>query len=243
MPVTTAQSLIIRAMKECGATGVGEVPEGAEIQEGFDVLNGMVGALQTESLVAHVIEEATEALTANVASYTIGTGGDFDRFRPNDIYTASYIDTTQNDLEVPIRIVNYQEWQVLPQKNITSPYPMYLYYVRSNPLGVIHLYPVPTVSFISLKLYLPTPLAEFAALTTQYNLPPGFEEMLVYNLALRFCSKYRLPVDQQLERWARESRGMVKRSNLTVEQLMSTDPELNEGRRGAFFDWYTGEPM
>lgn len=242
MPIV-AQQIVTRALQECGAIGIASVADGVENQEAFEVLNAMVGQLQIQNQIqATVIERAVFDLVANQGGptnpYTIGAGGNFNRFRPNDIFNASILDPNQGasgPLEIPIRIVNYQEYQSEALKNTTSTYPYLLYYQRSMPLGKIFLFPVPQVSTMDIALWLPTPLSVFADLaTTTYDLPPGMEEMLVYNLALRLNSRYRLPVDEQLERWASQSLATLKRSNY-VPRTMGLDPELR-GQRGVY-DW------
>lgn len=237
----TAIELITRAMRECAALSIAEVPSAEEAAVGLENLNAFVGALQIQRLAIWVRERAVYDLVADQGGpdnpYTIGDGGDFDRHRPADIATASIISNNNptQPVELGIDILNYQEWQGVTSKEVTSQLPQYLYYERSMPLGKIYLYPIPTDSTVDLVLYLPTPMTEFADLVTDYDLPPGYADMLSYGLAVRFASLYRLPRDPQLEQLAKDAMAVVKRTNIE-ELLMTTDPELNQ-RPAGIYNW------
>jgi hypothetical protein len=179
--------------------------------------------------------------------YTIGIGGTLNTQRPatqNAIVWAGLILTSASPtVEIPLTIFTDDAWQAIQVKALTSAAGINtgLYYnptYTTSELGSIYLWPIPATADNDLALYLRKPLTTFADLTTQYYLPDGCEEALEYNLALRLCGPYTVPVDQDVKALAKSSMAIFKRSNYRLADL-AMDPAFTNDRRGGY-DIQTG---
>lgn len=101
-------------------------------------------------------------------------------------------DDAQSVVEVPRAVLTDDAWQQIRIKSLTSGQFTSVYY---NPtfnanLGTINLWPIPNVATNSLVLYRTQPLTSFASLSTEYFLPDGAEEALMYALARRLLTPW-----------------------------------------------------
>ena len=65
----------------------------------------------------------------------------------------------------------------------------------------------------------------FVDLNTNYVVAPGYEEALVYNLAVRYAPELSRPLDQTVVRMAQDSLARVKVANIPLDE-MRIDPAL-----------------
>jgi len=223
----TVRQLIKRSMQMIGALGSGETPTGDEVADGLLTLNAMVEEWTAQGLTMYAVTRYTKVLVASQASYTIGaSGGDITAPWPARIEAALLRDTAADpDLEVPLRILNLQEWQALTQRSTTGTWPTDLYYNASYPLGTIYLCPVGTSTDRTLVLDLPTPVSSFSTADTAIALPPGYDKLLRYNLAKELCAEYQRPLDPIIAEMAVKSMTHVKTQN-ERPRLLRADPAL-----------------
>jgi hypothetical protein len=138
-------------------------------------------------------------------------------------------------VEIPRAIYTDSMWQAIQIKDLASggsgiPTGVYYNPTYANGLGAIYMWPVPSSADNDIALYLRKPLAVFPDQTTSVYLPDGSEEALEYNLALRLCGPYSVPVDPDVKAFARTSLGILKRSNYHLLDL-TMDPALTGDRR------------
>lgn len=205
----TAQELIKAALRAIGAIASGETPSSEELQDSLEALNLMLDSWSAERLI--VYENTTEgfSLVSGQASYTIGSGGDFDTTRPTRILGAYIRDSS--DIDHPVDVFSAKEYREISSKT-TQSRPTELYYKPSYPKGTIYLYPVPetveTLYLESLK-----PLTEFSSLTTDVNLPGPYKRALKWNLAVELAPEFEATVSDVVAVRAQESKGVIKRLN------------------------------
>lgn len=230
-----ALDLITDALSEIGAVGEGDQISPFSQSLGLSRLNAMVDRWATNRLTIYHTVITDKALTSGTQSYTIGTGGTINVARPSWIpYAGLVLTATTPNVESPLHIASEQDWSNQGIKTLGNSYPSMLYYDHdfASGLGLISLWPKPTVS-MSLRLYLPTALAQFADLSaTNYSFPPGYYEALMYNLALRLWTPFNqtVPVPQDLRANAASSLGDIKRVNIDVGTA-TTDIALMQGNR------------
>lgn len=235
-----ADQLIPRAMKTIGALAAGEAASGEETDDALTILNAMVDGWGAQRLTIHIVTRTAYNLTANTQTYTIGTGGTFNQARPVWIPLAGVIpDSTKPAtelLELPIELLDVQEWWQIPIKGTKATYPLKAYYDRewSAGLGNISVWPIPNVANVQLVLYTPRALVKFADLTTDYTFPPGYEEALKYQLAKRLAPEFGRPWSAELEDLARETFAVIKRANEVLYEA-HLDAALISTRRG--YNW------
>jgi hypothetical protein len=152
--------------------------------------------------------------------------------------TASFESNDASVVEVPRAMFTDDAWQQVRIKALQSAQFIGVYY---NPtftagLGTINLWPIPNVSTNALVLYQLAPLSTFATLTAEYELPPGCEEALEYNLARRLLTPYGITdqgVVSDVLDLAKSSLATFKRGNLKLSDL-ATDPALTRNPRGTY---------
>lgn len=216
---------------------------------GLSKLNQFIDMLAADRLAMYRRQRAGPfTVTADVSSYTIGSGGTWNVARPAWIDYAGVIYTagSEPNPELPIRVLTVKEWSQITVKSITSTLPQAIYYDQtftSSGYGTIYLYPVPSEAS-QIVLYLPIAVAEFTDLVTTIALPPGYRAMLVSNLAVVLgMGVLDIPVDVQIQ--ANKTLGNVKASNVVQEMdAMSCDAAVRSGNTGGvgrgIFNWIDG---
>jgi hypothetical protein len=165
-------------------------------------LNAMVDAWATEETLIPSVATAQYALTANQNPYPIGPAAvaPFNVARPVRIDRASMVSTvgtktTRNDLKIVDSRQYFGHGDLTAAASTADElYPDY----SDSATGAMNLYlfPVPscpTVTFLEMQTW--NPIAAFA-LGANQNLPPGYEDAIVYGLAYRCLPRYGAVVNQ-----------------------------------------------
>ena len=241
----TANDLIERTLKTIGVLASGETTAASDAADAFTILNGMVDSWATQRLTIFHTARTAFDLSASTQDYTIGTGGTFDIARPLWIVAASIIPdknaSSAQKIELPISAaLNTTQWQQVAIKGTSSTYPLEFYYDKAWTAGLatISVWPVPSSSTSQLVLYTPTALIKFADRTTDYTFPPGYEEALKYQLAMRLAPEFGRPISPEVLVLAQDTFGNIKRANGTTETLR-LDPALSA--HGGRYDWRTDQ--
>lgn len=210
----TVSDIIRRALRSIGAIAGGETPSSTEEADALQVLNAMLDSWNTESLSVYALRDETLTLTG-AASYTIGSGGDLNTTRPVRLETAY---ERISDADYHVRLASADAWYRLASKTTTGEVAEWLYYEPSYPLGRLYLYPQPTTGV--LHLVTRVPLAAYSA-ADSLALPPGYQDAIVYHLAMRLAPEYGRPVTPELAALARAAKDNIKLGNFRVP-IMST---------------------
>jgi hypothetical protein len=195
--------ILYRGLRLAGILSVPQrQPSGSEVADAMLALNSMIDAMLNEKLLVWGDIGASFDIVANKVSYSIGIGGDFNVPRPEQILQAEFTYTNLNPpVQQQFRILTDQEWEALsPKPTQTTPMhpsnlgfqstiPYYLYYRRDVPLGTVFLWPCPlTNSQVgTITIYLWQQIQQFATPGTAVILPPGYQAMLEYNLAVELA--------------------------------------------------------
>ena len=186
-------------------------------------INSMMDSWSNERLMIYQIQLTSFALTASDGTYTIGNGADFNMTRPIRIVNPCFT-RDSDDIDIPINIIDADTYGRIVDKTLGDTTPVYMYYdagFSATSTGTIQLYPLPTTG---LTLYLSTlqPLQTFASVTTNLLLPPGYQDAIESNYAVR-ASMGVTPVSPELMAFARATKAAIKTTNLTAP-IMSLDP-------------------
>lgn len=234
--MTTARQFINRALKKIGILGVGETISAEEAADGLVVLNDMLDSWSVDGGLVYTDTVETFTLTT-AASYTIGSGGDFNTTRPY-IITAAYVTRSGGTTDYPLRMYSLEQYARLTDKSTGNGIPELIYYDNNSPLANIYLYPAPASGY-TLTLHTRKPLTSFTTLDTDLSFPPGYSKAIVNNLAVDLSDEYAIQPTATLVKNADESRGIVFTANARNNNNVTTlDPGLVY--RGAF-DIYRGE--
>jgi hypothetical protein len=239
-----ALSIITDALVDLGVCRPGATLSASDGELGLRVLNNFIGALSTQRLSFPFTDREVFAVVANQGTYTIGPGGNFSTVRPMNITGAGRLypatSATVGPLEVRVDVLTDDAYDAIAFKSMRSAQWTSVHYTPTvtGGLGTVELWPVPDTAVNSLVLYRGDAIQGFANLTTFYDFPPGYYEMLQFNIEKRLCRSYGLArewgaLDDAL---ASESLRLVKRQNFRLVDA-ALDGTLGGGR---YYDIYEG---
>jgi hypothetical protein len=205
----TATDFIKSALRLVGSLRSGLALTNDELLDCLVVANSMLDAFSIErtqipAVTIQALDENQVALTlkANQAAYTLGNvkqNEDFLLPRPSRVERVSilYSASQQTPVERPLEMVDDVGWQAISNKSTPSLLPEVCFVDQSNavfPDTVLYFWPVPTQAN-PVVLYTWSLLQQFTDLKTKFLFPPGYAEMLRYQLAIRLAAEF--PCDMQ----------------------------------------------
>lgn len=237
--MTTAREMITDALQEIGVYSPGQPVGDDDAQTGLTQLKRMLDLWSNESLMTYAILEQHFTLIPNQNKYTIGTSGgaDVPQTRPIRIIigpgTAYLKDSNSNTYQV--NVVPRDVWNLIGNRgpNTISNVPDTLFYDPKYPLGEINIFPMPSAS---IELYFDSylPLQTINDLSTDFTLPPGYEDAVQHNLAVRCGPFFKTAlVSQDVKDLAAYGKKIIKRTNKR-ELLALYDPELTSIGQGTY---------
>lgn len=213
--MTTARTIIKRAMQKAGILTKNEVPSSDEASDALDTLNDLFASVANETSMTSVRTVEQFQLNANQGSYTLGAGGDFNTSRPTFI-ASGYI--RSGTVDYPLAILADTTYDRNTSTKNTASIPEFFVADNGFPLINITLYPVP-VNAYQIFLRLEKPLAALT-LDSEIELPPGWSHYLVHELATLLQPEYGQPVDQGLKEIANQAKDNIM---LTVMKNRTMD--------------------
>lgn len=236
--MATVRDLIKGSLRLIGAIATGETPSADEQADGLSSLNRMLDRWSAENLLIYAVVREEFTLTPGTQSYTIGSSGTFNTSRPVRIERATIEEQSGDTPEYPVEILSLDEWALITTKNTQSEIPSKLFAEGTYPLDTLKLWPVPSAAN-KIVLYSLKPLTAFSAVGDTVSLPSGYEDAIVYNLALRLAPEYGKQPDAAIVIEATEAKENIKRMNIKP-QYLSCDPGVLS-RGGGGFNIMTGE--
>lgn len=228
--MATGNSLVTDAIARTANNPSGVSPTTQELADGVVELNRMLGTWSAE--MGMIYAETLDSLTwtATNATRTIGVSGDFNVSRPQLIKKAWMRDASGYDYQ--LEVVAFREYQEETLKAITEAIPRLLAY---NPdfasgLGSLFVWPVPTADF-TFRLESLKPLAALTGAGT-VTLPPGYEDAIVMNLAVRLADVYGTEVSQVTAMLADAAKKALVEGNIQFAYA-KMDP-LAPGQRNSY---------
>jgi hypothetical protein len=190
--------------------------------------NRMVGSWNCERPKIFTIR--TDTVTATGAtSYTVGSGADWDMPRPQGIEDAIYISGSSRTRILPM---SRAYWAGLSVQAVTGD-PVGYYFDESyddSGFGRIYLYPQPGSGSIEWHTW--QQLAAVASQDDTVALPPGYEEAIVGQLAMRLAA-----LNPLIANMPEESRRLARKALAVLEAKNSKPPSMTSdfpgcGNRG-----------
>lgn len=216
----TILDLITASLRRLGVLAAGEVPTAEDASDALDTLNQLLDSWATERLQIPTVTRTTWTIVSGTQNYTLGSTGTIAVARPVIIEHINFQDTSQSPTyEYQMQPHTEDSWARLPIKSLTSPFPESWYYNPTYPTGTLSLFPVPTSSTLQGVLYAPAAVARFAATSDTVSLQPGYERMLITNLALELAPEFEREPHPLLVKTAVESKANVKRANIRMLDL------------------------
>lgn len=239
--MTTPAELINLALKQVGVLGVGQTAGAEDIQDAFRILNMMISQWAVKRNVVHQILDVAPSNSSEAAYeadgvgdpaflagggssisgrqvYTVGLGGDFNIERPSKILGVYCRQLNPQPVDTPMVLLQSQtDWGRITTKFIES-IPSVAYYDPQYPLGMLQVWPIPN-DLYEIHIQCLAALPRFESISQDINLPPEYEEALMYNLAGRLYPMYGLPPDQVVIKLAAAALQTVRMANTQVGKL------------------------
>jgi hypothetical protein len=222
-----ASDIINRALRMLRIVDIDDTATALQLANGLAALNGFIDELNTETTPLYQEDEDVLTLTG-AASYTIGSGGTFNVSRPQHILSAFYRSGTTD--YPPMKIVSKTNFDWVFNKSLTGAQPEILWYEEDFPLGIIHLDPVPASG--SLVMTSLKQLTQFAASSTTVSLPPGYSDMLIFNLAVKYSPEGGILTPEISKQAAITLMKLRRKNKKTVDADIQCPGQYARGNRG-----------
>lgn len=229
--MATGTTILERALRMLGVIGQGGTSSTAQKASGLEAINGLLDTLQLDRTVVYQIVSENFTWPAATASRTIGASGNFNTNWPIRIETAF---VRSDSVDYPLEITyDRRVWDHEAVKTTQTQIPYLLFLDRAYPLASIYLRHIPSAE-VTLYISSWKRLQVFAAIGDTVALPPGYENMLAYNLAEAIWPEYPNPDRLAfITRMAMQTRAAVKKSN-PVPMTMQTEIAYAVGQRGSY---------
>jgi len=229
--MTTAISLINRAYSLIGVLAEGEALTGEQAISGLETLNALLDEWRLERLMCYALQREQFSLVANQASYTIGSSANFNTTRPVEV-SGCYV--RDGGIDYPVRQMGAEAYRRIPDKTTSTNYPEYFYYEPNMPLGTVYFWPVPSSA---LNVYLETQrvITEFATTSTDIELAPGYENAIIYNLAIDLSDANDRKLTETIVARARITKQKIKRQNASAIRKDNEVAAMLRGNRSSYY--------
>jgi hypothetical protein len=240
----TLRDLLRSSFRLIGVLHEGQGPNTDDITDALTVLNSMLTTWSVDRLNIFQIRRDVYSLAANQQTYQIGDGApDFNAARPIRIDGAAVIYSPSGvyQPELPLGIWTVQQWEQLRIKNIPSTIPTNLYPDNAYPFCNLNVWPIPTIS-LPFVLYTWAALnagLAVGALDTELSFPPGYEDAIRYNLAVRLAPEWDKKLREDVSMLAKESKMFIQSLNAPAP-VLQCDPAI-AGNRGGGWSFLTGD--
>ncbi|MDH5510306.1 MAG: hypothetical protein OEZ32_08125 [Nitrospinota bacterium] len=234
--MAVAKDIIEAALRQIGVARRGMKLDAADIQEGLAALNRMVDSWALEEFMIYAVSQGNFTLTGGKSEYTIGSGGDFAATRPEDVLSAWIRDSA--GIDHPVSTISRDRYNAICSKNSPGR-PTELYFDPQYPLAKLMLWPTPSaVEDLYLDQLVKVP--SFADENTSVSLPPGYEECLVCNLAVRLAPEYGITPPDEVRNQALQIKGRITNHNFKPGMFQHDIGLLSLGSHGGSFNIYSG---
>ena len=250
----TARDIIVRAYRRIGKLGSAEELSAEDAANGLEILQGMIDAWQIKRLVLTHIQRFQFPLVAGQISYTVGRSdqNDFVLVRPVFTDRVALVEqpSSPTPREYPMEPMSLLLWTQSKLTTRSGGRPGGVYFdgaindVGNELSGTMYLDRAPTRTY-AIAFYLGQPLSNFSELNDENLLPPGYNEAIRFNLAVRLAGDLGRAVDRDLGRQARESLSSIKAANTQsvqsdtvreIEPLFTLDTRGGGGSFTNFFN-------
>lgn len=230
--MTTARTIITKALQKIGVLYKTEQPSSDEADDALFSLNAMLASWSNRSLLilARVVE--TFNLQGGIAAYTMGPGGDFDTARPIQIITGY---TSDGSINYPWETISDEEFANITFPGISIPYPEFVNFTNNFPLSTLNFYPVPAQAF-PVTIYSEKEISQLSSLDTVLEFAPGWDQAMIYNLAILLGPEYGQQVDAALVQIAKDSLTSIKTA-IGKNRDYNFPYDLND-TQNIFAGWY-----
>jgi hypothetical protein len=217
----------------------GETVEAALAQDALTVLHQMISGWNLDSLLIYQIDRVVVEMTTS-QTYTVGVGGTINIPRPVRLDRVNWRDESQTPaLELPLYAMPDADYQALRVRETSASMPTKFYYDRAYALGTLFLWPRPTQTK-QLVLFPWHPWDATMGLSATVTLPPGYERLLVFSLAVELSAQPGARLSPVALKIADDARRLIENSNAEIP-VLSLPNALYGGRWTGGWNPLTGD--
>ena len=207
-----------------GNIALGQYLTGSGVTNGTQIVKFLTGAGGTGTYQVNI-----DYTSSPVSSTTLTTYYQ----RPLRINSAF---VRVSELDYPVRPINIEEYELIGLKTLGGPWPRFIYYQPTSPIGNVTVWPVPGQG--ELHMFAETVLQGFVTTADLVNLPQGYN---MAELLLPEYGKSDPTMNALIMKHAADSRAWVKRNNMNPPQASQFDPALLVNHQNANSAWiYSG---
>lgn len=184
------------AITSIGQLGTGQSISPEEAEQALRAANRMIGMWNRQRLMLPLVTQRPYTLSATVQDYTVGPTGSIGGVATRPTFVESgQVTPPGSSQSDSVSMLDKSQWDAIADKGamcsaLGTPSSMYVEYSYPN-IG-LHFWPVPS-NAAGLTIGTWEPLLVIATIYDDINLPDGYEEALMYNLALELCPFYDMP--------------------------------------------------
>ena len=228
--MATGDTIVKKMLQKAGVITKQEEPTADESSDGIDLINGMLASWSNESLSTYYRPLESFTVTVGQATYTIGSGGDFDTVRPIEIISM-YM--RRGAIDYSMESLSDRNLDLAISTKNTRAITDFWNYNPNTPLGTVTLYPVPATAD-TLFIRSEKPLTAITA-SGDVDFPAGWEHAIIHNGAVLVGPEYGLEVSPAIQKEATRSKAAIQRT-IAKNKDMDVRPMMSGGE----FNIYTG---
>lgn len=220
----TGRDLIAAALSRCGVLVQGEALAPEDYATGLTALNQMLDEWSLERLMIYGTYVDTLTMSPTVAAYSSSqlASGQRPANKPLAV-NVRFPGTGATTIDYPVEVIGEKVYQDLTLK-ATPGIPSRVWVNMTEPHMAFTFWPVPYTNFtarFSVWGYLG---GGVLTLDTSLTLPPGYQALIVDNLAVRVCTDFGKEINPRIDASALRLVAKVKRSNTEPREMRTGLP-------------------
>ncbi len=203
------------AMTAIGQLGTGQSISPEEAEQALRVCNRMLGKWSVQRLMLPLVSQRTFNLSPGTQDYTIGPSGTVGgvTVRPTFVESAQAAPPGSSQSNT-LSILDKSEWDAIGDKGAQTSalgVPQNMYPEFTSPNVALHFWPIPSnAGEVTVGVW--EPLTKFATIYDDVTFPEGYEEPLMWNLAMELCPFFDMPT-APVEGFAVDGLNQIKKLN------------------------------
>lgn len=214
----TGRTLATTILRLLEVLAPGQEADGDDLTDVLGRVNSWLDSLGLYPLAMWKQISTQKTLASGTTSYTIGSGGDVNIARPDEIHGVGLVIdiNAATPVEVPRTVFTDEQYRKIAQKTLASAFFQGIWYDHdhdSSGFGRIYPWPVPNVSYTAMRIYSRQPVATLD-LDTTFVLPRGYQLLYETNGAVQAAPLFDRKPNKQIVDDARNTLARIQAKNL-----------------------------
>jgi hypothetical protein len=191
------------------------IPNNAQIGQ-YVTLSGATGQWAAAMGTAQITAASSSAITIGLS--TVGLGASpagivlqVSMPRPIAIESANMVEPTGHRHQ--LELLSSRQWAQKPSRLTVDIVAWQLYCDFQYPLANVYPWPAPSQLNCEIELFTWQQLSQFLSITQTFDLPPGYEAAIMFNLAVDLAGATKAPLSQTTAARAQQYKGIIQGIN------------------------------